>query len=78
MVSPRGSSADGSRLEERLRARRATDAAKAMGLEVDFGTSGSEARERTMDSEEDLSENTMRIRLLEMKRQLRRRDTGDL
>lgn len=76
VMSSRESSVDKSRIEERLRARRATDAAKAMGLEVDFGTSGSEAREWEASSEGDVSEHTLRMKLLEMKKQLRRRDTG--
>lgn len=62
--------------EERSRIRRATDAARVMGLEVDFGASGSESREWSMGSEDDLSEDTLRAQFMEMKRKLRRRDNG--
>ena len=74
-MSSRASSADSYRLEERRRARRATDAARLMGLEVDFASS-SESRNWSPRSEEDMSEATMRARILEMRRQLKRRDTG--
>jgi len=62
---------------ERSRIRRATDAARAMGLEVDYGTSGSESRGWVTEDAETVSAEAMRIRLVEMKRQLKRRDNGE-
>ena len=44
-----------------------------MGLDVDFGTSGTESR---LESEEDMSEGTLKAQLLDMKRQLRNREKG--
>jgi hypothetical protein len=72
-VSSREPSADEYRTEERLRARRAMEAARVMGLDVDFGTSGTESR---LESEEDMSEGTLKAQLLDMKRQLRNREKG--
>ena len=57
--------------------RRATNAARAMGLEVDFGMSRSSSQERQVEEAEDLSAEVLRHRLLDMKRQLKRRDNGE-
>jgi hypothetical protein len=62
-------------VEERLRVRRATDAARAMGLDMDFG-SGEDAE--SVGSEGSLSDGAVRHRLREVKRQLRRRDNGEI
>jgi len=61
---------------ERSRIERATNAARAVGLEVDFGTSGSESQEWITDVAESASTETLRAQFLAMKRQLKRRDSG--
>jgi hypothetical protein len=60
------------RTEERLRARRATDAARAIGLNVDFEESDGEQG----GSEGDLSPGEMRAKLKDMKRHLMHRNNG--
>jgi hypothetical protein len=61
---------------ERSRIKRATNAAKAMGLKVDFGTSGSESQEWTTEGADSASAESLRAQFLELKRQLKRRDSG--
>ncbi|KAK4687516.1 hypothetical protein P7C73_g2593, partial [Tremellales sp. Uapishka_1] len=67
---PRPDSEDST--EDRLRARRATDAARSMGLEVDFGLADDEGVDAG--SEGELGEAEMRMKLREMRRQLKQRD----
>lgn len=59
-------------MEEQLRARRAADAAKAIGLDMDFGASGGEE-----DSELEEDEEELRRRLRSVRKRLRQRDKGE-
>jgi hypothetical protein len=63
-------------MEERLRAKRATDAARAMGLEMDFGAGGAAEGESTEGSEVELNAEEVRKKLREVKKRLRQRDNG--
>ncbi|KAK8866006.1 hypothetical protein IAR55_001157 [Kwoniella newhampshirensis] len=76
-ASPSEDAADQLQVEEHLRARRATDAARAIGLDVDFGL-GQNLKvnvEEEMGSEEELDESAVRDRLREVKWLLKRRDS---
>jgi hypothetical protein len=68
----------GFEVEERLRAKRATDAARAMGLEMDFGAGAAAEGESTEGSEVELNAEEVRKKLREVKKRLRQRDNGGL
>lgn len=61
--------------EERSRIRRAADAARAIGLDLDFGVSNSGGED---DSELEEDEEVLRQRLRSVRRRLRQRDKGEL
>jgi hypothetical protein len=60
--------------EENMRARRATEAARAIGLDMDFGASNSGGEE---DSELEEDEEELRRRLRSVRKRLRQRDKGE-
>ena len=72
---PLEDSSDSAR-EEKLRVQRAADAAKALGLNMDFET-GSTRSVASSGSEGSLNQGSMRSKLREMKRQMRRREKGE-
>lgn len=59
---------------ERLRARRAAEAARSLGLDIDFGPNATEPV--TPSSEVDISELEMRAKYREARRQLQQRELG--
>lgn len=60
-------------MEDKLRQRRATDAAKAIGLDIDFGASASDSGEES----EGLSDTDAKQRLKSVRKRLRQRDNGE-
>ena len=62
-------------VEEDLRAQRASDAARALGLNIDF--EDAQLSPKSGNSSDSMSEGSMRAKMREMKRQMKRREQGE-